>query len=108
MSETRPKLLRGHDSGHLFLTAWGRPMNAKRLSVLVAGHIAASGVRKRGSCHLFRHTTATLMLEGGADIRYIQELLGHSQLASTALYTRVSIKGLKEVYRWTHPAYRKL
>ncbi len=57
-----------------------------------------------GGCHLFRHTVATLMLENGADIRVIQEMLGHAKLSTTELYTRVSINLLKQVYAATHPA----
>ena len=57
-----------------------------------------------GGCHLFRHTAATLMLENGADIRVIQELLGHVKLTTTELYTRVSINLLRQVYSATHPA----
>jgi integrase/recombinase XerD len=57
-----------------------------------------------GGCHLFRHTVATLMLENGADIRVIQEMLGHAKLSTTELYTRVSINLLKQVYSATHPA----
>ena len=59
---------------------------------------------KRGSCHVFRHTLATLMLENGADIRYIQEMLGHVKLDTTQIYTRVSIRKLKEIHSATHPA----
>ncbi|MGH8016748.1 MAG: tyrosine-type recombinase/integrase, partial [Opitutaceae bacterium] len=59
---------------------------------------------KRGSCHLFRHTCATLMLENGADIRFIQQLLGHAELSTTQIYTQVSIRMLKEVHTRTHPA----
>ncbi|MGH7407124.1 MAG: tyrosine-type recombinase/integrase, partial [Candidatus Methylomirabilales bacterium] len=57
-----------------------------------------------GACHLFRHTCATLMLENGADVRYIQALLGHADLASTQVYTHVAIGKLKEVHTATHPA----
>jgi integrase/recombinase XerD len=59
---------------------------------------------KKGSCHLFRHTMATLMLEGGADIRFIQAMLGHAKLDTTAMYTQVAIKKLKEIHTATHPA----
>lgn len=52
---------------------------------------------------MFRHTMATLMLEGGADIRYIQEMLGHSDLESTMVYTQVSIRKLKKIHTATHP-----
>ena len=56
-----------------------------------------------GGCHLFRHTVATLMLENGADLRVIQEMLGHVKLTTTQLYTRVSINLLRQVYSATHP-----
>ncbi|MGH8021607.1 MAG: tyrosine-type recombinase/integrase, partial [Opitutaceae bacterium] len=59
---------------------------------------------KTGSCHLFRHTCATLMLEGGADIRFIQQLLGHEKLETTQIYAQVSIRMLQEVHARTHPA----
>jgi len=58
----------------------------------------------KGACHIFRHTAATLMLENGADVRFIQELLGHEELSSTQIYTQVSIGKLKEVHTKTHPA----
>jgi integrase len=64
----------------------------------------AAEIGKRGSCHLFRHTCATLMLEGGADIRFIQQLLGHAELSTTQIYTQVSIQQLKQVHSATHPA----
>ena len=65
-----------------------------------------SGVGKPGACHLFRHTMATLMLEGGADIRFIQEMLGHADLNTTQLYTQVSIRKLREIHAATHPGAR--
>jgi integrase/recombinase XerD len=58
---------------------------------------------KSGACHIFRHAMATLMLEGGADIRVIQEILGHAELSTTEIYTRVSIAHLKAVRDRTHP-----
>ncbi len=58
---------------------------------------------KTGACHLFRHTMATLMLEGGADVRYIQQMLGHAELSTTEIYTHVSIRALKQVHTATHP-----
>ena len=70
---------------------------------LVTRYVIASGVGKTGSCHLFRHTCATLMLENGADIRYVQEQLGHACLQTTQIYTHVSIRRLKEVHSATHP-----
>jgi integrase/recombinase XerD len=66
-------------------------------------HVDAAGIGKRGSCHLFRHTMATLMLEGGADIRFVQAMLGHADISTTQIYTRVSIRALQEVHERTHP-----
>jgi len=59
---------------------------------------------EHGSCHAFRHAMATHMLEGGCDIRYIQAMLGHSELSTTEIYTQVSIAKLKEIHAATHPA----
>jgi integrase/recombinase XerD len=103
LRESRPRMLRGvRDRGALFVTLRGRRIGPKYLSERVARYLEAAGFD--GSCHLFRHTAATLMLEGGADIRAIQEILGHESLASTQIYTRVSIRHLKEVHARTHPA----
>lgn len=101
--DVRPRFLIEPDEGFLFLSVTGRPLVPDMLGMLVARHVAASGVGIRGACHLFRHTAATLMLEGGADVRYIQQLLGHANLDTTALYTHVSIRKLKEVHSATHP-----
>jgi integrase/recombinase XerD len=70
---------------------------------LVRDYVDAANVGKRGACHLFRHTMATLMLENGADIRFIQEMLGHAELTTTQLYTQVSIRRLKAIHAATHP-----
>jgi len=69
---------------------------------MVAAWMKQAGLK--GSCHLLRHTCATHMLEGGADIRYIQQLLGHEKLETTAIYTEVSIKQLQEVHARCHPS----
>lgn len=92
------------DRGILFLSRRGLRIRANRLSELVRAYVESADIGKRGSCHLFRHTMATLMLEGGADIRDIQEMLGHAQLSTTQIYTRVSITRLRQVHARTHPA----
>ncbi len=74
------------------------------LTQLVRDYIDAADIGKRGSCHLLRHTSATLMLEGGADIRFIQQLLGHAELSTTQNYTQVSIQQLKQVHTACHLA----
>jgi site-specific recombinase XerD len=68
------------------------------------GLIRAASIGKAGSCHLFRHTFATLLLENGCDVRHVQAMLGHSKLETTAIYTHVSMKALKEAHSRCHPA----
>jgi integrase/recombinase XerD len=102
--EVRPTWVVSQDNKTLFLTQWGEAFTPNRLSQLVREHIRAAGINKTGSCHLFRHTMATLMLENGADIRFIQAMLGHSELSTTQIYTQVSIVKLKEIHTLTHPA----
>jgi integrase/recombinase XerD len=75
-----------------------------RLTQLAHHYVQASGVPKTGACHLFRHTLATLMLEGGADLRYVQQMLGHADISTTQIYTHVSIRHLQAIHAATHPA----
>jgi integrase/recombinase XerD len=103
LEETRPGLVAGSDDGTLFLTSDGTGFSPDRLTQIARGYVKASGVPKEGACHLFRHTMATLMLEGGADIRYIQAMLGHAELSTTQIYTQVSIRALQAVHEATHP-----
>ncbi|MCC7381173.1 MAG: tyrosine-type recombinase/integrase [Deltaproteobacteria bacterium] len=91
------------DPGNVFLTLEGKPISEAGLSEKVRAYVEASGIGKKGSCHLMRHTCATLMVEGGADIRFVQELLGHVRLDTTQIYTHVSIRKLKQVHSATHP-----
>jgi integrase/recombinase XerD len=101
--DVRPGLIAGRDCMALFLSRQGNPLDPKRLSEKVRGYVKESGIGKPGSCHLLRHTAATLMLEGGADIRFIQALLGHESLETTQIYTRVSALKLAEIHAATHP-----
>jgi len=73
----------------LFLNRNGQELGTSWLSRVVAKYIDNANIGKTGSCHLFRHTMATLMLENGADIRYIQAMLGHAKLDTTKIYTQV-------------------
>jgi len=95
------------DDGTLFLTRNGMPFNESWLSTTVSNHIRKARLGKHGGCHLFRHTTATLMLENGADIRFIQAMLGHADLKSTQIYAHVSIGQLKTVHSVTHPGCKQ-
>jgi len=103
LDRTRPLLQIDMREQALFLTGYGRGFSPNSL-----GNLVSKTVRKalgdRGSCHLLRHACATHMHERGADIRVIQQLLGHSKLETTQVYTEVSIKLLREVHERTHPA----
>ena len=106
VTDVRPGLVMEPDDGTLFLTNTGDPFTPNRLTQLVRNYVDAAEIGKRGACHLFRHTMATIMLENGADIRFIQEMLGHAELSTTQIYTQVSIKKLKEIHTATHPSAR--
>jgi integrase/recombinase XerD len=104
LEEVRVQIVIEPDDGTLFLHEFGEPFSKNRLSDLVKKYLRAAGVDKPGAAHLFRHAMATHMLENGADIRFIQAILGHAQLTTTEIYTHVTIAKLKEVHALTHPA----
>jgi integrase/recombinase XerD len=104
--EGRPRLLSDPAVKHLFLNQYGQPLSSDGLSWRVRDYFKQAGIEKRGACHLFRHTMATAMLDNGADIRFVQEILGHGQITSTQRYTHVSIARLQAVHAATHPAAR--
>jgi len=99
----RPLYACGADDGTLFLTQLGEAFAPNRLTQMVREYVDKGQTGKRGSCHLFRHTMATLMLENGADIRFIQAMLGHAELSTTQIYTQVSVRKLKAIHTATHP-----
>ena len=90
----------------LFLTIDGTPINPDSLTEYGRRYLKSAGITKPGSCHIYRHTMATLMHDAGADIRDIQAILGHARLDTTQIYTRVSLKKLLETHSKTHPAER--
>jgi integrase/recombinase XerD len=92
------------DQSTLFVNPDGGPITAATLSHRARGLLDRAGITKPGACHLFRHSMATQMLEHGADVRYVQEMLGHAHLNTTQIYTHVSIGKLKAVHAATHPA----
>lgn len=99
----RPELLAGPDDGTVFLSNWGLPFEPGRITDRVRKLVDAANLGKTGACHLFRHTMATLMLENGADIRFIQAMLGHASLDTTQIYPQVGIRVLNTVHTATHP-----
>ena len=105
--DVRPELAVDAHEATVFLGLQGEPLAAAYLTHRVGRYVDAANIGKTGACHLFRHTMATLMLEGGADVRFIQAILGHASLESTEIYTRVSIRMLKAVHDASHPAAKK-
>lgn len=101
LSEVRPGLAIAPDDGTLFLAVEGVPFGLQTLTAIMGDYVHRIG--KPGACHIFRHTMATLMLDGGADIRYIQQMLGHANITSTQVYTQVSLRTLAAVHAATHP-----
>jgi integrase/recombinase XerD len=98
--EARPDLARLYDPA-LFLSTFGVRLGAPGMRLMIKKHGRAIGARL--TPHTLRHTCATHLLRGGADIRHVQELLGHRSLATTALYTRVAIADLRAVIARSHP-----
>jgi integrase/recombinase XerD len=102
LRDVRPELLQA-DSVAVFLTDWGTRFEKDQLSALVSRYMRAAGL-SRGSCHALRHAFATHLLEGGADLRSIQLMLGHASLEATQIYTHVDIRRLQAVLAMAHPA----
>jgi integrase/recombinase XerD len=103
LDRSRDQLAWNRDDMTLFLGIEGRALSPVWLSTLVARYVDKAEIGKHGGCHLFRHTMATLMLEGGADIRFIQAMLGHAEISTTQIYTQVAIRQLQLVHASTHP-----
>lgn len=103
---TRPLLETPASGRALFISGYGERISPTYMGNWVHRMIVAAGIDRVGSCHLLRHSCATHMLENGADIRFIQQLLGHARLDTTQIYTDVSIVQLREVHARTHPHAR--
>jgi integrase/recombinase XerD len=101
--ETRPGLERGRGQGRLFLNARGTPLSRVGVWGIIKRYAKAAGITKRVTPHTLRHTFATHLLEGGADLRAVQEMLGHADLGTTQLYTRVDSDYLRTVHKNFHP-----
>ena len=103
MREVRPHLDRGKSRGMLFLNARGTPLSRVGAWGIIKANARRAGLQKRVTPHTLRHTFATHLLEGGADLRAVQELLGHADLSTTQLYTHIDRDYLRSVHKTYHP-----
>lgn len=103
LSEGRPQLVRGDHRKVFVSSSHGGPVSEKELMTAIRRHARRAEVKKFISYHQFRHTCATHMLRGGADLRSIQTLLGHTELKTTAIYTRVEVSDLRKTLLQCHP-----
>ena len=103
LSQGRPKLLGKKRSSALFLNRYGGRLIERRVERILGKYARLAGINKRVYPHLLRHTFATHLLDGGADLRVVQELLGHANLSSTQIYTHVTKSQARKVYLSAHP-----
>jgi len=101
--EARPRFTRQRDPGRLFVNPRGGPLSRQTLWAIVRRAAAAAGVRRRVSPHVLRHSFASHLLEGGADLRAVQAMLGHADIATTQIYTHLPSAALTRMYRRFHP-----
>jgi integrase/recombinase XerD len=103
LREQRPKLQRSSGRGTLFLNARGEPLSRMGAWKILAKYVKRARITKRVSPHTLRHSFATHLLEGGADLRAVQEMLGHADISTTQIYTHVDREYLRKVHRRFHP-----
>jgi integrase/recombinase XerD len=103
LRELRPRLEQGQGKGRLFLNARGRPLSRMGAWGILRKHVEAAGIAEPVTPHTLRHSFATHLLEGGADLRAVQEMLGHADISTTQIYTHVDREYLRTVHQQFHP-----
>ncbi len=103
LDQVRPRLEKGQGEGRVFLSARGRPLSRMAIWTLVRRAAERAGISRPTSPHTLRHSCATHLLEGGADLAAVQELLGHADISTTQIYTHIDREHLREVHRKYHP-----
>ena len=107
LTRGRPALATAASRGALFLNARGGRLSRQSCARLLGRYVRLAGIDRRVTLHTLRHSFATHLLEGGADVRVVQELLGHASVATTQIYTLVTARHLREVYDESHPRARR-
>jgi integrase/recombinase XerD len=107
LTRGRPPLATGRGRGALFLNARGGRLSRQSCARVLGRYVRLAGIDRRVTLHSLRHSFATHLLEGGADVRVVQELLGHASVATTQVYTLVTSQHLREVYETSHPRARR-
>jgi integrase/recombinase XerD len=107
LTRSRPSFATAQSRAALFLNQRGGRLTRQGCAQLLAKHVRGSGIDKHVTLHTLRHSFATHLLEGGADVRVVQELLGHASVATTQVYTLVTREHLREVYYSSHPRARR-
>jgi integrase/recombinase XerD len=103
LREVRPRIEKGKGQGRVFLNARGAPLTRMGVWKILRGHVESAGIEKPVSPHTLRHSFATHLLEGGADLTAVQDMLGHADISTTQIYTHVDRRYLAQVHRQFHP-----